>query len=46
MTDAIFQNTQLDRSQLSLCISLIENGINPEALAVCGSLPLYVDFEF
>jgi hypothetical protein len=32
------QNTQLDRSQLSLCISLIENGINPEALAVRGGL--------
>jgi mitotic-spindle organizing protein 1 len=28
------QNTQLDRAQLSLCISLIENGVNPEALAV------------
>lgn len=29
------QNTQLDRSQLSLCVSLLENGVNPEALAVC-----------
>ena len=38
MTDSFPQNTQLDRSQLSLCISLIENGINPEALAVCRSL--------
>jgi mitotic-spindle organizing protein 1 len=28
------QNTQLDRSQLSLCVSLMENGVNPEALAV------------
>ena len=28
------QNTQLDRGQLSLCVSLIENGVNPEALAV------------
>ena len=28
------QNTQLDRTQLSLCVSLIENGVNPEALAV------------
>jgi len=28
------QNTQLDRAQLSLCVSLIENGVNPEALAV------------
>jgi len=26
-------NTQLDRAQLSLCVSLIENGVNPEALA-------------
>ena len=31
--DAV-QNTQLDRTQLSLCVSLIENGVNPEALAV------------
>jgi mitotic-spindle organizing protein 1 len=29
------QNTQLDRSQLSWCVSLLENGVNPEALAVC-----------
>lgn len=28
------QDTELDRSQLSLCVSLIENGVNPEALAV------------
>lgn len=28
------QNTHLDRKQLSLCVSLIENGVNPEALAV------------
>ena len=28
------QNTHLDRTQLSLCVSLIENGVNPEALAV------------
>ena len=28
------QNTHLDRSTLSLCVSLIENGVNPEALAV------------
>ncbi|KAI9678192.1 MAG: hypothetical protein M1817_006137 [Caeruleum heppii] len=26
-------NTQLDRRQLSLCVSLIENGVNPDALA-------------
>ena len=31
----MMQNTQLDRAQLSLCVSLIENGVNPEALAVC-----------
>jgi mitotic-spindle organizing protein 1 len=28
------QNTKLDRQQLSYCVSLIENGANPEALAV------------
>jgi len=33
------QNTQLDRAQLSLCVSLIENGVNPEALAVRLELP-------
>ncbi|EGE87102.2 hypothetical protein RJZ56_002486 [Blastomyces dermatitidis] len=27
------QNTHLDRTELSLCVSLIENGVNPEALA-------------
>ncbi|KAL9034067.1 MAG: hypothetical protein Q9214_007216, partial [Letrouitia sp. 1 TL-2023] len=26
-------NTHLDRPTLSLCVSLIENGVNPEALA-------------
>ncbi|OJJ83346.1 mitotic-spindle organizing protein 1 [Aspergillus glaucus CBS 516.65] len=26
-------NTHLDRTELSLCVSLIENGVNPEALA-------------
>ncbi|KAI5821025.1 mitotic-spindle organizing gamma-tubulin ring associated-domain-containing protein [Pyronema omphalodes] len=26
-------NTGLDRTTLSLCVSLIENGVNPEALA-------------
>ncbi|KIV91437.1 mitotic-spindle organizing protein 1 [Exophiala mesophila] len=30
---AALLNTQLDRTQLSLCVSLIENGVNPEALA-------------
>lgn len=28
------KNTHLDRPQLSLCVSLVENGVNPEALAV------------
>lgn len=28
------QNTNLDRTQLSLCVSLIENGVDPQALAV------------
>lgn len=28
------QNTNLDRHTLSYCVSLIENGVNPEALAV------------
>jgi hypothetical protein len=27
-------NTKLDRETLVLCIQLIENGVNPEALAV------------
>ena len=27
-------NTHLDRQSLSYCVSLIENGVNPEALAV------------
>ncbi|KAL0637088.1 hypothetical protein Q9L58_003911 [Maublancomyces gigas] len=27
-------NTHLDRRALSLCVSLVENGVNPEALAV------------
>jgi len=26
-------NTHLDRHTLSLCVSMIENGVNPEALA-------------
>ncbi|KAI5284664.1 hypothetical protein KEM54_001159 [Ascosphaera aggregata] len=26
-------NTHLNRTELSLCVSLIENGVNPEALA-------------
>ena len=32
------QNTHLDHKQLSLCVSLIENGVNPDALAV-GCFP-------
>lgn len=28
-------NTDLDRKSLSYCVSLIEHGVNPEALAVC-----------
>ena len=31
---AHLQNTNLTRSQLSLCVSMIENGVNPDALAV------------
>ncbi|CAG8636941.1 8170_t:CDS:2, partial [Paraglomus occultum] len=30
---ATMLNTNLDRETLSLCISLCENGVNPEALA-------------
>lgn len=30
---SLLLNTHLDRPQLSLCVSLIENGVNPEALA-------------
>ncbi|KAF2273538.1 uncharacterized protein EI97DRAFT_342988, partial [Westerdykella ornata] len=30
---ATLLNTHLDRHQLSYCVSLIENGANPEALA-------------
>lgn len=30
---ATLLNTHLNRPQLSYCVSLIENGINPEALA-------------
>jgi mitotic-spindle organizing protein 1 len=30
----IQKNTDLDRQSLSYCVSLIENGVNPEALAV------------
>lgn len=34
----VSQNTNLDRQSLSYCVSLIENGVNPDALAV--SLPV------
>ncbi|TKA28622.1 Mitotic-spindle organizing protein 1 [Salinomyces thailandicus] len=30
---SILLNTNLDRQSLSYCVSLIENGVNPEALA-------------
>ncbi|MCJ1475349.1 hypothetical protein MMC13_004011 [Lambiella insularis] len=30
---ALLLNTKLNRTQLSLSVSLIENGVNPEALA-------------
>ena len=33
-TNGCIQNTNLTRTQLSLSVSLIENGVNPEALAV------------
>ncbi|CAL8581959.1 hypothetical protein XPA_007639 [Xanthoria parietina] len=31
---SLLLNTHLDRPTLSLCVSLIENGIDPEVLAV------------
>lgn len=34
-----FQETGLDRTQLSLCVSLLENGVAPDALAVCYHSP-------
>ncbi|KAJ5131763.1 Protein of unknown function DUF3743 [Penicillium atrosanguineum] len=30
---SILLNTHLDRTELSLCVSMIENGVNPDALA-------------
>ncbi|KAF8244249.1 hypothetical protein K440DRAFT_559301, partial [Wilcoxina mikolae CBS 423.85] len=30
---SILLHTRMDRTTLSLCVSLIENGVNPEALA-------------
>lgn len=34
LTHSTLKNTNLDRTELSLCVSLIENGVNPDALAV------------
>ncbi|KAH1276749.1 hypothetical protein KXX16_004062 [Aspergillus fumigatus] len=31
-------NTNLDRTELSLCVSLIENGVNPDALAEAAAI--------
>lgn len=31
------QNSNLNRNQIAICVSLIENGVNPEALAVSNS---------
>ena len=31
-------NTQLDKATLATCVGMIENGVNPEALAVCCRL--------
>ena len=28
-------NTQLDKATLATCVGMVENGVNPEALAVC-----------
>lgn len=40
------QNCQLDRRELSICISLIERGVNPEALAVSHASPCFFFFCF
>ena len=42
LTYAHLQNTQLDRQSLSYCVSLIENGVNPEALAVSPAGTLHI----
>lgn len=34
-------NTGLDRETVSLCVSLCERGVNPEALAVSESINVY-----
>lgn len=31
-------NTQLDKATLATCVGMVENGVNPEALAVCPYL--------
>jgi len=28
-------NTQLDKATLATCVGMVENGVNPDALAVC-----------
>ncbi|KAK3069170.1 hypothetical protein LTR53_012704 [Teratosphaeriaceae sp. CCFEE 6253] len=38
-------NTNLDRQSLSYCVSLIENGVNPEALAVSSTRTLPMESE-
>jgi mitotic-spindle organizing protein 1 len=38
------QNTHLNRQQLSYCVSLIENGVNPDALAVSNWFGLELPF--
>jgi hypothetical protein len=40
--DSNAQNCHLDRRTLSICISMIENGVNPEALAVSFSAVFWV----
>lgn len=39
------QNTHLDRQTISLCVSMIENGVNPEALAVGGLRIVTVELQ-
>lgn len=35
-------NTKLDRDQLALCVSMIESGVNPDALAVSRPLDISI----
>ena len=37
------KNTGLDRNTLSICVSLIETGVNPEALAVGNCIRVQYD---